>query len=190
MKVYGINLANNARVTNTVIPTGSTFPVSGIGQGTIFYKINGTSEDGLYVNLSNTWKLVSQSGVSNVNNAIMIQVSNPIPNQQLQYDGINWKNEFAPGLKRTIVTTTYYAQLSDTYLGVQHNNSLTIYLPSGVLNKVLIIKDEKGQANSKAINIVSANNETIYYKSSYQMTTKGGCVWLLFGSDNNWNIIN
>ena len=39
-------------------------------------------------------------------------------------------------------------------------------------------------------NIIPNGNQTIYYKSSYQMTAKGGCVWLLFGSDNNWNIIN
>lgn len=193
MKIYGLNLVNNARVTNTVVPSGTAFPTNGIGQGTIFYKVNNTSEDGLYLYFNSNWKLVSTSSVTttaNVNNDLLMQVTSPIAGQQLQYDGTKWTNEFAPGLSRKVVTSTYTATLQDTYLGVQHNNSLSIYLPPGALDKLIIIKDERGMANSKNINIIPNGNQTIYYKSSYQMTAKADCIWLLFGSDNNWNIIN
>ena len=89
---------------------------------------------------------------------------------------------------RQLITTSYTALSTDSYLGIQHTANITVTLPTGVANKVLYIKDEKGMAGTYTITINPNGSDTIEYQSSVVINLNYTSLMLVFGT-TNWSIL-
>jgi hypothetical protein len=84
---------------------------------------------------------------------------------------------FAP---RTSITSASYAAVSsDAILAVDYAGTVSITLPSPASGKVLIIKDEGGNAGSNTITINSNSSEVIDGASNITITTNFDSVTLI-----------
>ena len=95
------------------------------------------------------------------------------------------------GANTAVVTgSSYVAQGSEFYIGVDSKEQSTIYLPANPADgKVLIIKSEmKPPMSNRKITIKPSEGHTVDGYSEFVMTVSHDCKRLLF-RNNCWNII-
>lgn len=92
-------------------------------------------------------------------------------------------------LSRTsISTSSYTAQNTEYYLGVNYNGAVSLTLPQGTNGKTFVIKDEGGNASStNTITINPHTDDTIEGgNTSFVISAARGSVTLVFGTE--WHI--
>jgi hypothetical protein len=94
-----------------------------------------------------------------------------------------------PITRRSVTSSTYIASVNDQYLGVNYPGPVTIYLPDGVENMNIIIKDESGNANevTAPIHIVPYNGQTIDGETEIIIRQGYVSLSLIYGAE--WHLI-
>ena len=82
---------------------------------------------------------------------------------------------------------TYNPALTEYYLGIIYNGSVTITLPVGTLGKVFVIKDAVGDCNANPITITTTG-ETIDSETTYVLNTDWGAISIIYNGIE-WNVV-
>ena len=82
---------------------------------------------------------------------------------------------------------TYSPDLTEYFLGVIYDGSVTITLPAGTLGKVYVVKDAVGDANTNPITVV-ASGSTIDSLANYVLNTDWGSISLIYNGIE-WNVV-
>ena len=100
-----------------------------------------------------------------------------------------WREMGAIPLSRTEVNTAIFnATNQHSYLGVNFNGSVDIYLPPGSESKSFVIKDEGAKAAiNRPITIHASNGQSIEGQSTYVIQSARGSITIVYGSE--WHLI-
>lgn len=100
-----------------------------------------------------------------------------------------WSDLSVPAYQRKVVITGTYTVLpSDSYLGINHNGPVDIYLPPGMSSRTLVIKDEGGWCSGdNRIRIFASLNEFIEGDTDMILNLPRSAATLIFGQE--WHLI-
>lgn len=100
-----------------------------------------------------------------------------------------WREITSPAVQRQLVETPVFnATNENSFIGVNRNGSVEIYLPAGFSDKKFTIKDESGLCSRiNSITVHPASGETIDGKTSYIIESPYSALTLFYGSE--WHII-
>lgn len=100
-----------------------------------------------------------------------------------------WVNISTPTMVRSTVTTpSYIVGAHETYIGINYNGPVNIYLPKGTDGRNLIIKDEGGYVSDVSpLTIYTQAPDTAEGSDSIVATVSRTSISLFFGGQ--WNII-
>jgi len=88
----------------------------------------------------------------------------------------------------TVETSTYFISDNDYCVGVNYNDYVSIYLPSGITGMNFIIKDESGRAIVNNITIYPSSGQLIDGNESYAILGNYNSVSVYFGK-TSWYVI-